>query len=924
MPDFSDPVWLEVFARAHPMVLHVPFGVLASLLLLETWALVRRRPPEGSTRGLLAGLFAASAALAAGSGWFLGEQPDYGGELLELHENLGLATAGVGAVVALAAWTGRRRLYGWALIAGAVLIGFTGHHGASMTHGKGFLLEPLRRSEREAAPRMPLAPDTLGAARTPAGSGTPEAAGAAGVQSAAGVQGAASPSSTQAASAWSAEQRLAARAQGLLADRCAACHGATKAKAGLKLHEHAAILAGARGGRVVVVPGDVEASELVRRLRLPPDDDEHMPPESKRQLTAEELDAVVAWVGAGLPEAPSELLEFAASASGSAAVTAELLANETPAEPAAALPDLAVTPAAADLLAMHRDEAEQAAAHPGGDDAATPDNDADDGGVGASAAGAVLTAERQAVIAGLRAEQVHVESADPATGLLWIDYRAAPATSDEDVRQLVANLGPAIGELSLRGTEVTDGALGALATLRELTRLDLSGTAVTATHLGELRTNPRLATLDLNGTAVDGAAVETLAALPALQRVFVWGTALSAQDVALLRAARPGLFVEDGRDLFADALETEPAPELSEPRPAVNAFCPVSGSPVDALINIEHGDDVVAFCCPNCPSTFRADPAAYPLTRIGPQLGMGAHRYEWVPDWLQLPEGQSELGNTHGEIVIDRAGNLHLNTDTEQAIMVFDSDGRFVRSWGAEFADGLHGMQLVEQEGAEFLYFVHFGRHEFVKATLMGEIVWRMGYPEESGKYESAEQFRPTSIAVAPDGGFFVADGYGQHWVHQYDAERRWVRAIGGPGSEPGRFQTPHGVWIDTRGGEPTLLVADRENHRLQRFDLQGEPLGVIEGMLRRPCKIQQRGEYLVVPDLAGRVTILDGDDSLVAHLGDNPDPARRANNGVSRDDWLDGEFLAPHSAAWDAAGNLYVMDWNRHGRITKLRLLVP
>ena len=90
--------------------------------------------------------------------------------------------------------------------------------------------------------------------------------------------------------------------------------------------------------------------------------------------------------------------------------------------------------------------------------------------------------------------------------------------------------------------------------------------------------------------------------------------------------------------------------------------------------------------------------------------------------------------------------------------------------------------------------------------------------------------------------------------------------------------------------------------------------------MLRRPCKIQQHGEFLVVPDLAGRVTILDGDNQLVTQLGDNPDPSLRAVNGVPRESWVDGEFLAPHSAAWDAHGNLYVMDWNALGRITKLR----
>lgn len=303
----------------------------------------------------------------------------------------------------------------------------------------------------------------------------------------------------------------------------------------------------------------------------------------------------------------------------------------------------------------------------------------------------------------------------------------------------------------------------------------------------------------------------------------------------------------------------------------------------------------------------------------GPMLGVAPHKYVWDPGWLQTPDG-GELGNTHGEVVVDRRGRLYVNTDTERAVMIFDRDGRFLSAWGAEFRKGLHGMTIVEEGGDEFLYFVHTGRHEFAKSTLEGEILWRRGHPEASGVYASAEDFRPTDIAVAPDGRIFVADGYGKNRVHLYDRDVNYLRSIGSPGSEPGQFKTAHGICIDTRRGTPELLVADRDNGRLQRYTLDGDWLGIIEGPFRRPCKIQQQGEYLVLPDLAGRVTIIDGANELVCHLGDNPDESLRANNGVKRDRWVDGLFLAPHSAAWDADGNLFVMDWNHLGRITRLQ----
>jgi hypothetical protein len=300
-------------------------------------------------------------------------------------------------------------------------------------------------------------------------------------------------------------------------------------------------------------------------------------------------------------------------------------------------------------------------------------------------------------------------------------------------------------------------------------------------------------------------------------------------------------------------------------------------------------------------------------------LGSGAHKYEWVQGWGQLPEGMS-FGNTHGCIVVDREDRVYMNTDTENAVIVFAPDGKFVKAWGKELAGGLHGMCLVEENGEEFLYLTHIGKHEVYKATLDGKILWTLGYPVESKIYESSGQYAPTSIAVAPDGSFFVADGYGRSWIHQYDKERKYVRSFGGPGSEIGKLQTPHGVWIDVRGEKPVLVVADRENHRLQSYDFGGKPLGVLGSDLRRPCHLHQRGADTVVADLAGRISLFDAKNELIAHLGDNPDPAKRAQNGVPREQWKAGEFLSPHCARFDSHGNVYVLDWNFLGRITKLR----
>jgi DNA-binding beta-propeller fold protein YncE len=310
--------------------------------------------------------------------------------------------------------------------------------------------------------------------------------------------------------------------------------------------------------------------------------------------------------------------------------------------------------------------------------------------------------------------------------------------------------------------------------------------------------------------------------------------------------------------------------------------------------------------------------AARPFQDEPVVVGEGENVYEWVKGWGgELTDGG--LGNTHGCVLVDRDGRILANTDTENAVVIFSPDGKRQAAWGKELAGGLHGMALVDEGGKQVLYLAHTGRHQVLKATLDGEILWSVGWPQESKIYASENEYMPTSVAVRPDGGFYVADGYGKSWIHQYDAERKYVRSFGGPGSEPGKLATPHGIFLDTRGKAPVLLVADRENGRLQSFDLDGNFLAVVATDLKRPCHIQGRGSELVVPELAGGVVLLDENNKFVARLGENADPARRANNGVPHEQWSDGQFLSPHCAAFGPGGEIYVLDWNASGRLSKL-----
>ena len=300
-------------------------------------------------------------------------------------------------------------------------------------------------------------------------------------------------------------------------------------------------------------------------------------------------------------------------------------------------------------------------------------------------------------------------------------------------------------------------------------------------------------------------------------------------------------------------------------------------------------------------------------------LGSGAHTYEVEPDWGRLPDSV-HYGYTHG-VVVDAQHRILVHNQSRDAMVIFDHQGKFVKSWGQEFEKGAHGMLLNREGGTEFLYLSDYARHIVVKTTLDGEVVWTLGYPKDAGVYESEEKYKPTNVAVAANGDVYVADGYGLSWVHQYNAKAEYIRSWGGKGTEPGKLDCPHGIFVDTRGAEPVLLVADRGNARLQKFTLDGKHAGFVTEELRRPCHFDRRGDELYIPDLHGRVTIFDRENRLITHLGDNPDVWKRKGwPNIPHDDRVAGKFISPHAACVDAEGNIYVVEWISDGRVTRLR----
>ena len=305
-----------------------------------------------------------------------------------------------------------------------------------------------------------------------------------------------------------------------------------------------------------------------------------------------------------------------------------------------------------------------------------------------------------------------------------------------------------------------------------------------------------------------------------------------------------------------------------------------------------------------------------------PVLGSGEHTYEAIHDWGKLP-AEIVYGNTHG-VAEDSQGNIHIKhtvhakSTSADAIVVFDAEGNFIRSWGTEFKGGAHGMHLTQEGGEEFFYLCDTARHKLVKTTLDGKPVWERGCPEETGGYKKPEEYVPTNVATAPDGTVFVSDGYGRNYIHLYKPDGTYLSTFGGSGKNPGLMKCPHGLMVDTRGPEPLLVVADRSNKRLQYFTLAGEHVKFVTDELRSPCHFDTRGTDLLVPDLDSRVTLFDKDNRLITHLGDGG--GYQGIRNKDRNAFTPGKFVAPHGAIFDSKDNIFVVEWVEVGRVTKLR----
>jgi peptidylamidoglycolate lyase len=305
----------------------------------------------------------------------------------------------------------------------------------------------------------------------------------------------------------------------------------------------------------------------------------------------------------------------------------------------------------------------------------------------------------------------------------------------------------------------------------------------------------------------------------------------------------------------------------------------------------------------------------------GAVYGHGNMRYTMDADWGKLDPSVHPVNDCH-EMVQDSSGRLILLTnETKNNILIYNKSGKLLDYWGHQFPGG-HGLTLFNENGTEYLFITDTEKHQVYKTTLDGKILMTIDAPLDTGIYKKIEEFIPTETIIDTNGDIFVADGYGAQYVLHYDKNGHLKNYFGGRGEGEEHLDNAHGIVIDRRKKQPTLLVTDRTRNCFKRFSMEGKWIETIHLPGACVCRPVIKGNYLYAAvlrspvlsvDNSGFVTILDKHNKVVSNIGGTQPEYK---NGVLQPMAQAVQILCnPHDVCVDDDDNLYVTQWHS-GRV--------
>jgi DNA-binding beta-propeller fold protein YncE len=271
----------------------------------------------------------------------------------------------------------------------------------------------------------------------------------------------------------------------------------------------------------------------------------------------------------------------------------------------------------------------------------------------------------------------------------------------------------------------------------------------------------------------------------------------------------------------------------------------------------------------------------------GSQAGpSGGAAYHLVPDFPRLPDGWS-LGAVSG-VATDSTGNVLVFHRGEHPILVFDQRGKFLRSFGDGMFASAHGLRVDAKDN---IWVTDNANHTVTKFSHDGKALMTLGENNVAGE-DAAHFNKPTDIAVASNGDFYIADGYGNSRVVKFNKEGKFLMAWGKKGAGLGEFNLPHAVRLDAAGH---VYVGDRENDRIQVFDANGRFLRQFGGCAPFGLFITPDQTLFVADGRANRILKMNLDGKVLASWG---------TTGAGP-----GNFQLPHGLTVAGDGAVYVSE---------------
>lgn len=422
------PLWLQVAGRMHPLVLHLPIGILVLSFVLLMFRKGFQKKQFRKIMLIVLMLASLLATITALSGFFLSIQGDYGADSLKQHKISGVVLSVI--TFFLLVWyknvkKGVIIFYSLVIVTFFVLL-FTGHTGSILTHGENYVLAPiLSKAESNLTP-----------------------------ENASLYQLAVMP---------------------VLKRKCFSCHNESKAKGKLIMTSKEKFEQGGKNGKAWIA-GNPDSSRMIRYIHLPLEDDDHMPPDGKTQLTPFEISLLEAWIQSGA--------DF------------DKMLNEYDEE------DTIKVLAAASVNARNKNS--------------TPTS-------------YPFKAVSEEVLKKMNTPFRTVFPLYQNSPALHADFFVKESFEVKSLEEL-KEVKDQLVVLNLSKMPVTDTDLITIGQFRNLEKLNLNFTSIQGDGLTHLKSLTKLESISLSGTAVTKDALNPILTLPALTELFIWNTAITEHE----------------------------------------------------------------------------------------------------------------------------------------------------------------------------------------------------------------------------------------------------------------------------------------------------------------------------------------------------------------------------------------------------------